>query len=185
MGKKSNRGNNHRVVFICLDCAYLAGKTDANLNKTLARWYQSSCSICHRDKPVMGAEAWGFFTAEQAAQARTKLKELQLDRKSFANPKDVKNLVSVVETVLADGMSEATREMLNIVVSKLANGEPIEVYLTKQLTYAFTQDVVAQREVAKVKAAAAKPKRKKRGLVVVEGGVERGVELKDGESKNV
>lgn len=186
MGEHKHKNGNKRVVWICMDCAYLSGKTDKNLDKKIARWYNSSCSICHRDKPVMEAKAWGFFTPDQAEQARTKLRELQLDRKSFANPADVKKLVDVVEMVLNEGMSEATREMLNIVVSKLAAGEPIEVYSTKQLTYCMTQDIAAKQEVARVKKeaeAASKPKRKKKGLVVVEGGVER--ELENGEPKDV
>ena len=186
MGEHKHKSTNKRVVFICMDCAYLAGKKDSDLDKKIARWYASSCSICHRDKPVLEARVWGYFTPEQALQARTKLKELGLDRRSFANPADVKNLVNVVETVLKEGMSEATSLALKIVADKLAKSEPIEVYLTKQLTYAFTQDVAARQEIAKVKREAiaiSKPKRKKKGLVVIEGGVER--ELEDGEPKDV
>ena len=178
MGEHKHKSNNKRVVFICMDCAYLAGKTDANLDKTIAKWYDSSCSICHRRKPVLEARAWGYFTPDQAAQARTKLKELGLDRKSFANPADVKNLVNVVQTVLKEDMSEATDMALRIVVDKLDRGQPVELFDTKTLTYAFTQDVAARQEVAKVKREAladAKPKRKKRTLAVVEGGIEREV----------
>jgi hypothetical protein len=157
----------------------LAGKIDANLDKTIAKWFNSSCSICHRAQPVLEARAWGYFTPEQALQARTKLKELGLDRKSFANPADVKNLVNVVQTVLKEDMSEATDMALRIVVDKLDRGQPVELFDTKTLTYAFTQDVAARQEVAKVKREAlADAKPKKRTLAVVEGGIEREVEVK-------
>jgi hypothetical protein len=118
----------------------------------------------------------GYFTPEQALQARIKLKELGLDRKSFANPADVKNLVNVVQTVLKEDMSEATDMALRIVVDKLDRGQPVELFDTKTLTYAFTQDVAARQEVAKVKREAlADAKPKKRSLAVVEGGVTREV----------
>jgi hypothetical protein len=118
----------------------------------------------------------GYFTPEQALQARTKLRELGLDRKTFANPADVKNLVNVVQTVLKEGMSEATDMALRIVVDKLDRGQPVELFDTKTLTYAFTQDVAARQEVAKVKREAlADAKPKKRSLAVVEGGVTREV----------
>ena len=181
MGEHKHKCNNKRVVFIFLDCAYLAGKTEANLDKTIARWYDSTCSICHRRKPVLEARAWGYFTPEQALQARTKLKELGLDRKSFANPADATNLVNVVETVLKEGMSEATQAALQIVKGKLEAGSPVELYETKLLTYAFTQDVAARQEVAKVKREAAKPKRKKKSLAIVEGGITREVESDAGD----
>lgn len=168
MGEHKHKNGNKRVVFICLDCAYLSGKTDKNLDKKIARWYNSSCSVCHRDKPVMEAKAWGFFTPDQAEQARIKLRELQLDRKSFANPADVKKLVDVVEMVSKEGMSEATNAALHIVKDKLEKGTPVELYDTKLLTYCMTQDIAARQEVAK----AAKPKRKKRSIAVVEREVE-------------
>jgi hypothetical protein len=162
-----------------MDCAYLAGKTDANLDKKEARYYASSCSICHRNKPVLEAKVWGYFTPEQALQARTKLKELGLDRRSFANPEDVQKLVNVVQLTLKEGMSEATAQALNIVMENLKAGTPIEQYNVKVLTYAFTQDVAARQEVAKVKREAlADAKPKKRTLAVVEGGIEREVEVK-------
>jgi hypothetical protein len=181
VGEHKHKSTNKRVVFICMDCAYLAGKKDSDLDKKIARWYASSCSICHRDKPVLEARVWGYFTPEQALQARTKLKELGLDRRSFANPEDVQKLVNVVQLTLKEGMSEATAQALNIVMENLEAGTPIEQYNVKVLTYAFTQDVAARQEVAKVKREAladAKPKRKKRTLAVVEGGIEREVEVK-------
>ena len=168
---KHKSGGSKRVVFICMDCAYLAGKTDANLDKKEARYYASSCSICHRDKPVLEARVWGYFTPEQALQARKKLKELGLDRRSFANPADAQRLVDVVNLTLKDGMSEAVQAALQIVKDKLDYGKPVEMFDVKTLTYAFTQDVAARQEVAKVKREAAKPKRKKRTLAVVEGEV--------------
>lgn len=167
--------NNRRVVFICMDCAYLAGKTDKNLNKKIARWYNSSCSICHRDKPVLAAEAWGFFTPDQAAQARYQLKALGLDRRSFANTADVKKLVGVVEMISKEGMSEAANAALHVVTDKLEKEQPVEMYDTKLLTYCMTQDVAARQELARVKAA--KPKRKRKsGLVAVVNGMEREVD---------
>ena len=179
MGEHKHKSTNKRVVFICMDCAYLAGKTDANLDKNIAKWYASSCSICQRDKPVLEARVWGYFTPEQAAQARASLKSLGLDRRSFANLADVTNLVKVVETVLKEGMSEAVQAALQIVKNKIDYGLPVEVYDTKVLTYAFTQDIAARQEVAKVKREAiadSKPKRKRKSLAIVEGGITREVE---------
>ena len=175
MGEHKHKSSNHRVVFTCLDCLYLSGKTDKCIDKA-AKWYDSSCSICHRRKPVLSAQDVGYFTPDQAAQARTKLKELGLDRRSFANPEDVQKLVNVVQLTLKEGMSEATAQALNIVMENLKAGTPIEQYNVKVLTYAFTQDVAARQEVAKVKREAlADAKPKKRSLAVVEGGVTREV----------
>ena len=177
MGEHKHKGsNNKRVVWVCHSCAYLAGKTDANLDKTIAKWYNSSCSICHRAQPVLEARVWGYFTPEQALQARTKLRELQLDRKSFANPADAQKLIDVVNLALKEGMSEATQAALQIVKDKLDYGKPVEMFDVKTLTYAFTQDVAARQEVAKVKREAiadSKPKRKRKSLAIVEGGITR------------
>jgi hypothetical protein len=172
MGKHSSRGTN-RVVFVCLDCLYLSGKTDACIDKS-ARWYKSRCDICHRDKMVLSAKDCGYFTPNVVAHTKAKLRELGLDRRTFANPEDVKNLVNVVQKVLGKNKSDATREALKDIIEKVAKGEPIEMYYAKTLTYHFTQDVTAlkQKEIAVAKKGTGLIKKPSSGLVVVEGGQE-------------
>jgi len=180
MGKHSAKGHN-RVVFVCMECAYLAGKVDAQYHGT--KLYNSSCDICRRKKVVTEARDWNFFTPDQVAQAKAKLRELGLDRRTFANVSDVKSLMAVTQDVLKEHQSAATREVIRQITDMLAKGQPIEMYYAKQLTYCFTQDAArlkAQRDIDK-----AKKKRRGKGsgliqkapgLVMVQGGKEIEVE---------
>jgi len=177
MGKNSNRDSN-RVVFICRECFYLTGKTDSHLAKN-ARYYNSSCSICHRKKLVLSAQDCGFFPPGIVAMAKAKLRELGLDKRTFADTSGVKAMIDVAEKVLGKHKSDATKQLIKDITDKLAKGLPIEMYDAKALTYHFTQDAAALKQQEE-----AKPKKKKReglvkkapGLVVVEGGREREIE---------
>ena len=146
------------MAFICYDCFCLTGKTDNSLTKN-ARYYDSSCDVCHRKKPVLSAQDCNFFTPDQIAQAKSKLRELGLDKRTFANPGDVKTLVGVVTDVLGDYKSETTKELLKHITDKLAKGESIEMYYTKQLTQCFAQDAA----IMKARKEQETGKKKKRG----------------------
>jgi len=178
MGEHKHPNKRRRVCFVCLECGYLAGKTDDQINAK-ARWYLNvGCDICGRKKTVVGTEDWGFFTTDQVTMAKSKLRELGLDRRTFAVTEDVKRLISVVDKVLGTHKSEELKALIKDLVGKLNTQQPIEMYYAKQLTYLFTHGAAELKAQQQLAAAKKKPSLVKKApdLVVVEGGQERPIE---------
>jgi hypothetical protein len=125
---------------------------------------------------VTDAKSWGFFTPAQAKQAKAALLTLGLDRRTFANLKDVKNLVAITQEVLGVNTSDATKAVLKKITDRLEQGQPIEMFDAKALTYCFTQDAAAMKTQEELKVVKKKKREKSNlikkatGLVVVENG---------------
>lgn len=177
MGEHKHKNRRRRICFVCLECSYLAGKQEGQCNPK-AKWYNKvGCDICDRHKIVTDAESWGFFTPDQVTMAKSKLRELGLDRRTFAVAEDVKRLIAVVDKVLGTHKSEELKALIKDLVGKLNTQQPIEMYFAKQLTYLFTHGAAELKAQQQLAAAKKKPSlvKKAPGLVVVEGGRERPV----------
>ena len=144
MGKNSNK-NHNRTVFVCIQCAHLAGKEESDFRNG-GQLYSSTCDICRRRKIVTHIEDWNTLAAKEIAAAKQALREFGLDKKTFADSADIKKFISIMEEVLGDNKSDLTKQMLSFIIEKIGNGKPVESYDAKTLTYCYAQDVTRLKE---------------------------------------